>query len=103
MATKPQPTERMLQILKRPLVTEKTAAMSEKGNWIAFEVMKDSTKPEIRAAIERLYGVDVLRVNTLNVAGKVKKFKGHVGKRSDMKKAYVKLKDGQSIDIAAGL
>ncbi|MDD9911474.1 MAG: 50S ribosomal protein L23 [Alphaproteobacteria bacterium] len=99
---KAQPTERMLQILKRPLVTEKTAAQAE-GNWVTFEVITDARKPEIRTAIERLYGVDVLQVNTLIQKGKRKGFRGVSGKRSDMKKAFIKVKDGQSIDVAAGL
>ena len=99
---KPQPTERMYQILKRPLVTEKTAQQAE-GNWVTFEVETDATKPEIRTAIERLYGVTVLQVNTLIQKGKRKGFRGIAGKRSDLKKAFIKVKDGQSIDVAAGL
>lgn len=98
--SKPQPTERMYQIIVKPLVTEKTTKVSE-GNWVTFEVAQDATKPEIRVAIERLFGVDVLKVNTLNQQGKTKKFRGFAGKRSDQKKAYVKLKDGQSIDMAS--
>ena len=96
------PTERMFQILKRPLVTEKTAALPENGNWAAFEVLLDATKPEIRTAVERLYNVNVLRVNTLIQKGKTKRFRGFAGTRSDMKKAFVKLKDGQSIEISSG-
>jgi large subunit ribosomal protein L23 len=99
---KPQPTERDYQILRRPLVTEKTAALAE-GNWLAFEVAKDATKPEIRSAVTRLYGVEPQRVNTLVQKGKAKGIGRNKGKRSDVKKAFVKLKDGQAIDLSAGL
>jgi large subunit ribosomal protein L23 len=99
---KPQPTERDYQILRRPLVTEKTAALAE-GNWVAFEVVKDASKPEIRDAVTRLYGVEPQRVNTLIQKGKVKGFGRSKGKRSDVKKAFVQLKDGQAIDLSAGL
>lgn len=94
------PTERMYQLLVRPLVTEKTTKVAEAGNWLTFEVLPDATKPEIKAALERLYGVDVLRVNTLIQKGK--KRTRAIGARSDVKKALVKLKDGQSVDLSAG-
>ncbi len=97
-----QATENMYQILKRPLVTEKTARLAE-GNWIVFEVEKQASKPDIRSAVERLYGVDVLQVNTLIQKGKAKGAGRIAGKRSDVKKAFIKLKEGQSVDMAAGL
>ena len=99
---KPQATERMYQVLKRPIVTEKTAQMAE-GNWVVFEVAKDASKPEIRTAVERLYSVDVLKVNTLIQKGKVKAAGFLKGRRSDVKKAFVKLKDGQTVDMTAGV
>lgn len=102
MATKEQATERMYQVLKRPLVTEKTTKIAEAGNWTTFEVLVDATKPEIRKTVETLYGVKVMRVNTLIQKGKRKGFRGVAGKRSDMKKAFVQLKDGQSIDFGQG-
>lgn len=102
MATKSMPTERMYQILVRPLVTEKTTKQAE-ANWLTFEVAPGATKPEIRTAVERLYGVEVTRVNTLIQKGKVKGFRGRTGMRSDVKKAFVQLKDGQSIDLMAGV
>lgn len=99
----PTPTERMYTLLVRPLVTEKTTKIAESGNWLAFEVLPDATKPELKEAVERLYGVTVLRVNTLIQKGKARGFKGRAGQRSDVKKAFIKLKDGQSIDLAAGV
>ena len=95
------PSERMYQILRRPLVTEKTTKVAEDGNWLSFEVLLDATKPEIKEALQRLYGVEVLRVNTLIQKGK--KRTRALGARSDMKKALVKLKDGQSVDLSAGV
>lgn len=95
------PSERMYQILRRPLVTEKTTKVAEDGNWLSFEVLPDATKPEIKEALQRLYGVEVLRVNTLIQKGK--KRTRALGARSDMKKALVKLKDGQSVDLSAGV
>jgi large subunit ribosomal protein L23 len=94
------PTERMYQLIVRPLVTEKTTLVAESGNWLTFEVLADATKPEIKAALQRLYGVEVLKVNTLIQKGK--KRTRNLGARSDMKKALVKLKDGQSVDLTAG-
>jgi large subunit ribosomal protein L23 len=94
------PTERMYQLLVRPLVTEKTTKVAEDGNWLTFEVLPDATKPEIKEALQRLYGVEVLRVNTLIQKGK--KRTRAIGARSDVKKAMVKLKDGQSVDLSAG-
>ena len=102
MATKNTPTELMYQILVRPLVTEKTAKQAE-GNWLAFEVAAGATKPEIKTAMERLYGVEVLRVNTLIQKGKQRGFKNIKGQRSDVKKAFIKLKDGQGLDLMAGV
>lgn len=96
-----QATERQLQLLKKPIITEKTSQMA--GNWVAFEVEKDADKLEIRKAIEALYGVNVMKVNTLNQRGKVKLFRGFKGKQSNVKKAFVQLKDGQSIDLAQSL
>lgn len=99
--TQATPSERMYQILRRPLVTEKTTRMAESGNWLSFEVLPDATKPEIKEALQRLYGVEVLRVNTLVQKGK--KRTRALGARADVKKAIVKLKDGQSVDLSAGV
>jgi large subunit ribosomal protein L23 len=94
--------ERMYQTVLSPLVTEKATALSDK-NQVVFKVAIDATKPQIRAAIEGLFGVKVLAVNTLVMKGKTKKFRGRNGQRSDWKKAMVRLAEGQSIDLTTGL
>jgi large subunit ribosomal protein L23 len=94
--------EAMYQIIRSPLITEKATALSEHGQ-VAFRVAPDATKPEIKAAVEGLFGVTVLAVNTLVQKGKTKRFKGRPGRRSDVKKAFVKLAAGQSIDFTTGL
>jgi large subunit ribosomal protein L23 len=95
-------TERMYQILVKPIITEKTSQIAE-NNVLTFEVSADSNKTEIKQAVETLYGVKVERVNTLIQQGKTKRFKGHLGRRSDVKKAMVKLADGHNIDVSAGV
>ena len=94
--------ERMYQTILSPLITEKATAMSER-NQVAFRVTLDATKPEIKAAVEGLFNVKVLAVNTLVVKGKTKRFRGREGQRSDWKKAMVRLAEGQSIDLTTGL
>jgi large subunit ribosomal protein L23 len=94
--------EAMYQTIRNPLITEKATALSEK-NQIVFRVAIDATKPEIRLAIEGLFGVKVLGVNTLVQKGKAKRFKGRPGQRSDVKKAFVQLAPGQTIDFTTGL
>jgi large subunit ribosomal protein L23 len=94
--------ERMYQVLLSPLVTEKATALTEQSQ-VVFKVRIEATKPEIKAAVEGLFGVKVLAVNTLVVKGKAKRFKGRPGQRSDWKKAMVKLAEGQSIDLTTGL
>jgi large subunit ribosomal protein L23 len=92
----------MYQVIRNPLITEKATMLSEHGQFV-FKVAPDATKPEIKAAIEGLFGVTVLAVNTLVQKGKTKRFKGRPGRRSDVKKAFVKLAAGQSIDFTTGL
>jgi large subunit ribosomal protein L23 len=94
--------ERMYQTILSPLVTEKATLNNERGQ-ITFKVAIDSTKPQIRAAVEGLFGVKVLGVNTLVVKGKAKRFRNRPGQRSDWKKAMVRLAEGQSIDLTTGL
>ncbi len=94
--------ERMYEIIRRPLITEKTTMLSE-FNQVCFQVPLDASKPEIRAAVENLFKVKVEAVNTLRAKGKTKRFRGRTGKRYDIKKAVVTLAEGQSIDIASGL
>ena len=99
---KVQITERMYEIIKRPIVTEKTSQMAAE-NKVTFEVQSSATKPEIQEAVEALFGVKVESVNTLNQAGKVKRFRGIQGRRNDVKKAIVTMAEGQSIDVTAGV
>ena len=94
--------ERMYQTILSPLVTEKATMLSEQ-NQVVFKVLLEATKPEIKAAVEGLFDVKVLAVNTLVVKGKAKRFRGRPGQRSDWKKAMVRLAEGQSIDLTAGL
>ncbi len=94
--------ERMYQTILSPLVTEKATLNSERGQ-VTFKVAIDATKPQIKAAVEGLFGVKVLAVNTILVKGKTKMFRGRPGQRSDWKKAMVRLAEGQSIDLTTGL
>ena len=93
---------RHYDVILSPLITEKATALSEK-NQVVFKVLLDATKPEIKAAVEGLFNVKVLAVNTLVVKGKTKRFRGREGRRSDWKKAMVRLAEGQSIDLTTGL
>ena len=94
--------ERAYEVLRRPLVTEKSTLGSEHGQ-VSFEVAIDATKPEIKAAIESLFKVKVKAVNTLRQKGKTKRFRGRVGQRGDIKKAFVTLEAGHSIDVTTGI
>jgi large subunit ribosomal protein L23 len=94
--------ERMYQVILSPLVTEKATMNTERGQ-VTFKVTNDATKPEIKAAVEGLFGVKVLGVNTILVKGKAKRFRNRPGQRSDWKKAMVRLAEGQSIDLTTGL
>jgi len=102
-ATKPiLSKERMYQTILSPLVTEKATLLSER-NQVVFRVPLSATKPEIKAAVEDLFGVQVRAVNTLVVKGKTKRFRGRPGQRADWKKAMVQLAVGQSIVLTTGL
>ncbi len=94
--------ETMYEIIRSPVITEKATLLTER-NQMVFRVALGATKPEIKKAIEALFGVKVLGVNTLVQKGKTKRFKGRPGVRSDIKKAYVQLAEGQSIDLTTGL
>ena len=94
--------EAMYTIIRNPIVTEKATIVSERGQFV-FRVAIDAKKPEIKAAVEGLFGVKVLAVNTLITKGKTKKFRGRPGVRSDKKKAYVTLEAGNTIDVTTGL
>jgi large subunit ribosomal protein L23 len=93
---------RHYDVIVSPAITEKSTMASEQ-NQVVFNVAKKATKPEIKAAVEALFSVKVTAVNTLVRKGKVKRFRGTVGRQSDVKKAVVTLADGQSIDVATGL
>ncbi|MBN07796.1 MAG: 50S ribosomal protein L23 [Rhodospirillaceae bacterium] len=94
--------ERMYEIIRSPLITEKSTIISE-HNQVSFRVPLAATKPEIRAAVEGLFDVKVTSVNTMRQQGKVKRFRGRLGKRNDTKKAIVTLAEGNSIDITTGV
>jgi large subunit ribosomal protein L23 len=93
---------RHYDVIVSPVITEKATALSE-HNKVVFRVRKDATKPQIKAAVEKLFDVKVTGVNTLVRKGKTKRFRGTVGTQSDVKRAIVTLAEGQSIDITTGL
>ncbi|MBX9992327.1 MULTISPECIES: 50S ribosomal protein L23 [Phreatobacter] len=93
---------RHYDVIKAPLITEKGSVVAE-HNQVVFKVSADATKPQIKAAVEKLFDVKVKSVNTLVQKGKTKRFKGVLGRRSDVKKAIVTLAEGHSIDITTGL
>ena len=93
---------RHYDVIVSPAITEKSTMASEQ-NQVVFNVAKKATKPEIKAAIEALFGVKVTAVNTMIRKGKLKRFRGTVGRQGDVKKAVVTLADGHSIDVATGL
>jgi len=94
--------ERMYDIIRSPLITEKSTLGGE-HNQVTFRVPLDATKPEIKQAVEGLFEVKVKAVNTLRQRGKIKRFRGLTGKRPDVKKAIVTLEEGQSIDVTTGV
>jgi large subunit ribosomal protein L23 len=94
--------ERLLKVLKAPHISEKSTMVAEKLNTIVFKVATDATKADIKAAVEKLFEVKVEAVRTLNVVGKTKRTGSRMGRRSDWKKAYVTLVEGQDIDFVGG-
>ncbi len=89
-------------VIVKPLITEKATLASEAGA-VVFQVAKDATKPQIKEAVEAVFGVKVKAVNTSITKGKQKRFRGQLGKRNDVKKAYVTLEEGNTIDVSSGL
>ncbi len=89
-------------VIRKPLITEKATMASEHGG-VVFEVAMSANKPQIKEAVEELFGVKVKAVNTTITKGKVKRFRGQPGKRRDVKKAYVTLEEGNTIDVTTGL
>ena len=92
--------ERLMKVILGPIVTEKAQIMADKSNHVAFKVTTDSTKSEIKRAVELLFKVKVKSVTTLNQKGKVKRSGQHLAKRKDWKKAYVALEDGYDINFS---
>lgn len=93
---------RHYDVIVSPAITEKATIASE-NNQVVFNVAPKATKPEIKAAVEALFGVKVKAVNTLNRKGKVKRFRGTIGRQSDVKKAVITLAEGHAIDVTTGL
>lgn len=100
-------TERLAQVLLAPVISEKSTYVGEKNNQVVFRVARDATKPEIKAAVQEMFGkkdekLDILSVRIVNVRGKEKRFGKFTGRRSSWKKAYVSVKPGQEITFAEG-
>jgi large subunit ribosomal protein L23 len=89
-------------VIRKPIITEKSTMASENGA-VVFEVAIDASKPQIKEAVETLFGVKVKAVNTTITKGKTKRFRGQLGRRKDVKKAYVTLEEGNTIDVSTGL
>ena len=89
-------------VIRKPIITEK-ATMASEANAVVFEVAIDANKPQIKEAVEALFGVSVKSVNTTITKGKQKRFRGQLGRRNDVKKAYVTLAEGNTIDVSTGL
>jgi len=93
---------RLYDVIRRPVITEKSTMAAEQGK-VVFAISPDASKQDVKAAVEKLFGVKVTKVNTILTKGKTKRFRGRPGQRSDLRKAIVTLAEGQSIDIASGL
>jgi large subunit ribosomal protein L23 len=92
---------KIFSVLRAPLVSEKTARLQEVSNQYVFEVSNSASKADVKAAVEQLFSVQVQEVNVINVKGKNKAFRGRGGSRGNWRKAYVRLADGQAIDVSA--
>ena len=95
--------ERLINLLLAPHITEKTSLAMQNNNSYSFRVLRDSTKPEIKAAVELMFGVKVANVNVVNETGKTRRMAKGQGRTQDIKKAYVRLAPGQTIDYEAKL
>jgi large subunit ribosomal protein L23 len=91
---------RLASVLLAPIVSEKATQIAEKHNQVLFKVLRDATKPEIKAAVELMFKVEVESVNVVQVKGKTKRFGGRAGRRDHIKKAYVALKAGQELNFS---
>lgn len=92
----------LYDVIRKPVITEKATMVSETGA-VVFEVSIDANKPQIKEAVEALFGVKVRAVNTIVTKGKAKRFRNRPGRRRDVKKAYVTLEEGNTIDVTTGL
>lgn len=93
--------ERILQVLRAPHISEKAARLQEINQYV-FEISPDATKADVKAAVESLFEVKVEKVNVVHIAGKAKKFRQRAGARSGIRKAYVRIADGQTIELGIG-
>ena len=91
---------RLMQVLVGSVVSEKATAVAEKSNAVTFKVLRDATKPEIKAAVELMFKVEVKAVSVVNTKGKTKRFGRTVGRRDNVRKAYVTLKPGQELNLS---
>ena len=91
---------RLMQVLIAPIVSEKATMVAEKSNAVTFKVLQNATKPEIKAAVELMFKVEVKGVSVVNIKGKTKRFGKSVGRRDNIRKAYVMLKPGQELNLA---
>ena len=99
-AAKKFDANRLATILMAPIISEKATSVAEKNNQVLFKVLRDATKPEIKAAVELLFKVEVESVSTVVQKGKVKRFGRSIGRRDHVKKAYVSLKAGQELNFS---
>lgn len=90
---------RLMQVLVAPVVSEKATMVAEKSNAVTFKVLQNATKPEIKAAVEHLFQVQVVGVSVVNTKGKTKRFGRSIGRRDNVRKAYVRLKEGQQLNL----
>jgi large subunit ribosomal protein L23 len=91
---------RLATVLVTPIISEKATRIAEKQNQVLFKVLRDATKPEIKAAVELMFKVEVESVQTVNQKGKTKRFGGRIGRRDHVKKAFVSLKPGQELNFS---
>jgi large subunit ribosomal protein L23 len=100
MSTPKQDTGRLTQVLVAPIISEKATRVAEKHNQVLFKVLRNASKPEIKAAVELMFKVEVESVQVVNQQGKTKRFGRSIGRRDHVKKAYVSLKPGQELNFS---
>ena len=100
MSSKKFDEGRLMAVLVAPIVSEKATMVAEKSNAVTFKVMQDATKPEIKAAVELMFKVEVTGVSVVNIKGKAKRFGRGMGRRSNVRKAYVMLKDASELNLS---